>query len=78
MDQLSHLIEELHWSVSSLHPIRDQQLVKYLCGEVQHLINRVESGHPLSSDETQELASRRHTVKVFKAFYAFMLMKGSL
>lgn len=76
MDQLSQLTEEFQRAIKELHPIRDHKLISYLSGEVQHLINRVEYGGTLRPDETQQLESRRDTVKIFKQFYAFMMLTG--
>jgi hypothetical protein len=74
MDQLSQLTKELQDISKGLHPVRDHKLVKYLCGEVQHLINRVEFGRALGSDETYELESRKEIVEMFKQFYSYMIL----
>lgn len=65
-------IEELRSSVGLLG-LGDQQLVEYLVGEVQHLINRVQSGRTLSPSEDEELRVRNCTVELFKLFYAICL-----
>ena len=71
MDQL---LRELVQASEQLDPHRDRQLVEYLCGEVQHLINRIESGRALDTEEQEELELRKSTVKAFIDFYSIYML----
>jgi hypothetical protein len=71
---MNQLLRELIQASERLDPHKDRKLVEYLCGEVQHLINRIESGRALDEDEQEELELRRSTVKAFINFYSIYLL----
>lgn len=71
---MNQLLRELIQASERLDPHKDQKLVEYLCGEVQHLINRIESGRALDTDELEEQELRKSTVKAFIDFYSVYLL----
>lgn len=75
MNQLLERMRELSETIAN-HGDMDDDLCLYLDGEVQHLINRVQSARSISHTEHKELSARREMMKVFKLFYAYLLVRG--
>lgn len=76
MNQLYGNLEELLGAIQRLDPINDSELIEYLTGEVQHLINRTQcrNASALTTEEAEELRFRREMIEIFKMFYAFLLI----
>ena len=73
LEALIDRIDELH---SSAMFLRDDRLIEYLTGEVQHLINKVDHNMELDAAEEAELKQRNDTVELFKLFYTWLIANG--
>ena len=74
MSQLSVLLEELKSKIETLSDNNDSDLIQYLCGELQHLINRIDLNRRLDVSERSELRQRETLRRVFAQFYAYMII----
>ena len=74
MSQLSVLLEEFTTKIEILSEVNDRELIEYLCGEIQHLINRVDLNRRLNVNEQSELRQRQNLRRIFAQFYAYMLV----
>lgn len=74
MSQLSVLLEEFTSKIEILSEINDRELIEYLCGEIQHLINRVDLNRRLNVNEQSELRQRQNLRRIFTQFYAYMMV----
>lgn len=77
MNQLYVLTEELLVKIKELDPIDDSELMHYLSGEVQHLINRIDHNRVLSSEEKDIVKIRKETTYAFIKFYSYMILCDS-
>ena len=74
MSQLSVLLEELTSKIETLSNNNDSDLIQYLCGELQHLINRIDLNRRLDVSEHSELRQRENLRRIFAQFYAYMII----
>ena len=74
MSQLSVLLDEFRSKIEILSETNDRELIFYLCGEMQHLINRIDLNRRLNVYEQSELRQRQNLRRIFAQFYAYMLV----
>ena len=74
MSQLSVLLDEFTSKIEILSESNDRDLIQYLCGEIQHLINRIDLNRQLNIHERSELRQRENLRRIFAQFYAYMII----